>query len=269
MPLRPGHRAPSLARAYGDAVPRPWRCNVRRRATAPSAVGRRPAASGPRYARAHGTTLPGRGVLTSLGGQQAGEPPDAPLTSDSEGHTASAPTTGERPQVRRQRIGAYGIARDATGRLLLVRAAPYLTVAGRWFLPGGGVEHGETPAGSLRREVAEETGLDVETTTLLGVLSDTWPLPDGSLLHTVRLVYRIDAWSGTLRHEHSGSSDRAQWFSITELAGIELVRYARDALVRFGSQLGVALAPRTAASHQRTQGRVAPEDAASPPPSPP
>lgn len=137
---------------------------------------------------------------------------------------------------RRQRVGAYGIAHDPGGRLLLVRAASYLTVAGMWFLPGGGLEHGETPQDALRREVHEETGLVVGGVSLLGVLSDTWPLPDGTLLHTVRLVYRIDDWSGTLRPEASGSSDRAAWFSRAELDSVELVRYVRDALDRFAGE---------------------------------
>jgi 8-oxo-dGTP diphosphatase len=133
----------------------------------------------------------------------------------------------------RQRIGAYGIVHDESGRLLLVRAAPFLTVAGRWFLPGGGVEHGEAPMDALRREVAEESGLEIEGATLAGVLSDTWPIPDGSLLHTVRIVYRVDRWRGELRHEASGSSDRAAWFSADELEAVPLVRYVRDALASF------------------------------------
>jgi 8-oxo-dGTP diphosphatase len=148
--------------------------------------------------------------------------------------TPSGHTRGERQHKRqRQRLGAYGIARDIEGRILLVRAATYLTVAGRWFLPGGGVEHGETPADALRREVTEETGLDIGAVTLLGVLSDTWPIPDGTILHSVRLVYRLEDWSGTLRDEASGSSDRAAWFSPSELDSVQLVRYVREALARF------------------------------------
>ena len=58
------------------------------------------------------------------------------------------------------------------GRLLLARAAPSLTLRGRWFLPGGGVQHGENPTDSLRREIEEETGLTVELGPLLDVISD-------------------------------------------------------------------------------------------------
>lgn len=135
---------------------------------------------------------------------------------------------------RRQRVAAYGILRDSQGRLLLVRAAPYLSVAGRWFLPGGGIEHGEAPLDALRREVLEETGLTVHDAVLQGVLSDTWPIPDGTLLHTVRLVYRVEGWDGAMRSEAKGSSDLAQWFSPGELAALPLVRYAREALAIYG-----------------------------------
>ncbi len=154
-----------------------------------------------------------------------------------------APGAPPRDQRARQRLGVYGIGRDVEGRILLVRAATHLSVAGRWFLPGGGVHHGETPADALRREVREETGLAVGAVALLGVLSDTWPLDDGTLLHTVRLVYRLDDWTGTLRDEASGSSDRAAWFFPRELESVKLVRYVRDALARFSD-----VAPRPAPS---------------------
>ena len=91
---------------------------------------------------------------------------------------------------KRQRIAAYGVARDAEGRLLLARASPALTLRGRWFLPGGGVQHGESPPDSLRREMEEESGLTVSLGPLLDVLSDVRTIPDGTSLHTVRLIYR-------------------------------------------------------------------------------
>jgi 8-oxo-dGTP diphosphatase len=57
-------------------------------------------------------------------------------------------------------LAAGAVVRDAAGRLLLVRRAKD-PEAGRWTLPGGRVEPGETPAVAAAREVTEETGLVV------------------------------------------------------------------------------------------------------------
>ena len=122
-------------------------------------------------------------------------------------------------------MAAYGLVRDGAGRLLLARAAPTLTIAGRWFLPGGGVQHGEHPVDSLRREIEEEAGLTVAVGPLLDVLSDVRPLPDGVQLHTVRLIYRVDSWEGTLRAEAEGTTDAVGWFGEDELASLPLAHY--------------------------------------------
>lgn len=41
--------------------------------------------------------------------------------------------------------------------------------AGSWLLPGGGIELGENPAAAVRREVKEETGLDIDQPELFSV----------------------------------------------------------------------------------------------------
>ena len=128
-------------------------------------------------------------------------------------------------ETERQRIAAYGVVRDDSGRLLLARAAPFLTLRGRWFLPGGGVNHGENPPDSLRREIEEEAGLAVKVGPLLDVLSDVRTLPDGTSLHTVRLVYEVDSWEGTLRPEVDGTTDAVGWFTLDEARTMPLARY--------------------------------------------
>ena len=128
---------------------------------------------------------------------------------------------------KRQRIAAYGVARDPEGRLLLARAAPSLTLRGRWFLPGGGVKHGESPTDSLRREMEEESGLTVSPGPLLDMLSDVRTLPDGVSLHTVRLIYRVDAWEGTLRAEVGGTTDAVGWSPSRRSAAMPLAHYVK------------------------------------------
>jgi len=135
--------------------------------------------------------------------------------------------------VPRQRVAVYGVCEDPEGRVLLTRAASYLTVAGRWFLPGGGIDHGEDPVAALEREFREETGLEVEVGDLLGVLADVFPVPDGDLqisLHTVRIIYAIRSYKGRLRDEQNGSTDAARWVLPDEALGLPLVRYVRRAL---------------------------------------
>jgi ADP-ribose pyrophosphatase YjhB (NUDIX family) len=58
---------------------------------------------------------------------------------------------------------------DAAGRLLLVQRAND-PGRGRWSIPGGRVEPGETDAEALVREVAEETGLRVAPGHCLGTV---------------------------------------------------------------------------------------------------
>jgi 8-oxo-dGTP diphosphatase len=133
----------------------------------------------------------------------------------------------------RQRLAAYGVCIDPQGRLLLARAAPSLSLGGRWFLPGGGVDHGEHPTDALRREFGEESGLTVELGSLLSVLSDVRELPDGVSLHTVRLIYRVTSWSGTLRAELEGTTDAVRWVEREELATLPLARYVEEVVKRF------------------------------------
>ena len=128
-------------------------------------------------------------------------------------------------EKERQRIAAYGVVRDDEDRLLLARAAPMLTLRGRWFLPGGGVDHGERPEDSLRREIAEESGLTIVPGPLLDVLSDVRTLPDGTSLHTVRLIYEVSSWHGDLRPEVDGTTDDVAWFTLEEARELPLARY--------------------------------------------
>ena len=111
-----------------------------------------------------------------------------------------------------RRVGAYGLCRDADGRVLLARNSAASEFPGLWGLPGGGVEQGEHPDSAVVREFAEETGLVVRATGLHAVLSDVARLPSsGNLEHTDRLIYAVEPVGGELRAETGGTTDRVEW----------------------------------------------------------
>ena len=93
---------------------------------------------------------------------------------------------------RRQRIAAYGVCRDRRGpappRPGLAR--PHACRAAG-SSPVAACTTARHPTDSLTREIEEESGLTVDLGPLLDVLSDVRTIPDGTSLHTVRLIYRV------------------------------------------------------------------------------
>jgi mutator protein MutT len=84
------------------------------------------------------------------------------------------------------------------GRVLLIRRAKE-PLRGRWMVPGGTVEAGETLEQALVREVEEETGLRVRPRELVTVV-DRIHREDGRLLyHYVILDYLCEYVAGSLR----------------------------------------------------------------------
>jgi mutator protein MutT len=100
-----------------------------------------------------------------------------------------------------------GAALVRQGRVLATRRTRPPEAAGRWELPGGKVEAGETPQEALVREVREELGCEVRVT---GALSGEQPIRAGSTLR----VLRAELVSGDpMPHEH----DALRWLGPEEL----------------------------------------------------
>jgi 8-oxo-dGTP diphosphatase len=120
-------------------------------------------------------------------------------------------------------VGA--VISDEAGRILLVQRA-HEPAVGRWSLPGGRVERGESRRQALVREVKEETGLDVVVVEQLGSL--VIAVDDGASYDVVD--FRCRVVGGAIRAGDDAADVR--WFQLTEISGLstspDLLSYLTD-----------------------------------------
>jgi len=83
---------------------------------------------------------------------------------------------------------------------------------GRWELPGGFVEAGESPAKAVKREIFEETGLRVDALSIIGAYTSRYG-DDGKW--TVDVAFHCRASSGEL--SLSAESSGAAWVTIEQM----------------------------------------------------
>jgi ADP-ribose pyrophosphatase YjhB (NUDIX family) len=88
-------------------------------------------------------------------------------------------------------VSAAGLVFDATGRVLLVRRAKEPAV-GKLGVPGGFIDFGESAEDGLRREVREETGLELANVRFLVSFPNLYHYRDVSY-PVVDLYFTADA----------------------------------------------------------------------------
>ena len=141
---------------------------------------------------------------------------------------------------RRQRVAAYALITRGPD-VLLTQMSARTRIQGRWTLPGGGVDHGEDPRDTLRREVYEETGLrvipgrvfDVHASHFVGARFDG-VVED---YHGIHLIFeaRIEPGSVDVEPhvvEQDGSTERSAWIDMRGALELDLLGAARHALDR-------------------------------------
>ncbi len=120
-----------------------------------------------------------------------------------------------------------GIVKDAAGRLLLIQRG-HEPEAGRWSIPGGRVEPGESDAQAVVRELHEETGLQVECGGLVGFVERDGR--DGAVV--VIRDYAATVLGGTLQPGDDAAD--ARWVSPADLASLPLTTGLVEALTGWG-----------------------------------
>ena len=116
-------------------------------------------------------------------------------------------------------VGVGVVIVDGPRALLVQRASP--PDRGRWAVPGGVVELGETLAEAARREVREETGLDVQ----IGPYINLYDLIQQDDLGRVRfhyvLVHHLARYRGG-QPQPSSDALAVGWFSAQEIAELDM-----------------------------------------------
>jgi 8-oxo-dGTP diphosphatase len=117
--------------------------------------------------------------------------------------------------------------REEQGRLLLVRRCD----SGGWELPGGRVDVGESAIGAAVRETAEEAGLRVRITGLVGLFTDPRHVVQASSGDEVRqqFVVCFHGWAVWGRpHPDGHETCDAAWFDPEDVESLTLEVGARQ-----------------------------------------
>lgn len=117
------------------------------------------------------------------------------------------------------------IVPDASGRVLLIRRANAWYGEGRWCLPGGKVDYGETVEDAVARELQEETALELTRSRFL-FYQDSPPRTSGQM-HCINLYFECGV-RGEI--QLNDEADASTWVREDELSRYEVVFRNDDGL---------------------------------------
>ena len=116
---------------------------------------------------------------------------------------------------------AFAAVRDISGRLLLVRRCD----TGDWELPGGHVDPGESASDTAVRETAEESGITVEITGLIGIYTDPGHViadpQTGLVRQPFAVCFHARPLSGSPGGDQAETSD-ARWFTLGAIPALPI-----------------------------------------------
>lgn len=135
--------------------------------------------------------------------------------------------------VIKTHVGAYGII-IKNDEIALIRKARGGYI-GKLDLPGGGIEHEETPVETLKRELLEEIGCEVKDYKLFDVTATNikWLMKEEVWedLHHIGILYNVDLVTNKLKDDADGlDSEGASWYKISDLKKEELSPFAKYAI---------------------------------------
>lgn len=134
-------------------------------------------------------------------------------------------------------VGSYGvIIRDRKIALIKKARGGY---KGLYDLPGGGIEHDETPLEALTRELMEEIGVSIVKAELLDAVSKTfqWDVNDELIqdLHHIGILYTVEIEGNELKTDADGiDSLGGEWKDIDKVKEEDVSPFTWMALKKLG-----------------------------------
>lgn len=130
--------------------------------------------------------------------------------------------------VKLQQASVGGFIRNKFGEVLFIKRSKNDSfLPGNWELPGGGVEYGENIEKTLRREIKEECGLDVEVGFPIAV-DDYYMKSDKKEIQRIEIIFLCKLLNPNqtvvLSHEHS----EFKWISSNKINNLELSSYMKN-----------------------------------------
>ena len=114
-----------------------------------------------------------------------------------------------------QRIAIRALIEQNDKLLLVRRANGRVSILGKFELPGGRLLYGEQPEDALRRYLHDDTGLHIETATLLDVVS--YIDRDDRAIQYAVITYRVTLASGHHDLKLSDNYDKYVWQSMRDV----------------------------------------------------
>ena len=143
-------------------------------------------------------------------------------------------------EVKGKHIGSYGFIIKNDQIALIKKARGGYT--GLLDLPGGGIEHNETPVEALHRELQEEAGVTVTKEVLITATSRTfkWQMTEKVVenLHHIGILYKVEIKEDKLKEEPDGlDSNGCNFYKIKELHKKDLTPFTIEGLELLGYKL--------------------------------
>lgn len=110
--------------------------------------------------------------------------------------------------------GVGAIIYNKEGKILLQKRSD----SGQWGNPGGAMELGETVLETLKREIKEETSLEIENPEFFAIYSgenEHAIYPNGDEVYYTNVIYKVEDYTGDLQKDEE--SEELRFFSLDEV----------------------------------------------------